>query len=79
MPTLGTQSSPLGDVSLQLAILVFFAVDGHLLFLRALAASYAFASPDVTAGGGAGSCACKGGSNSAADPARMAVAVTMEK
>jgi type III secretion protein SpaR/YscT/HrcT len=39
-PGLGTQTSPLGAVGLQLAILVFFAVDGHLLFLRALAASY---------------------------------------
>jgi type III secretion protein SpaR/YscT/HrcT len=40
VPQLGTQSSPLGDFSLQLAVVVFFAVDGHLLFLRALAASY---------------------------------------
>jgi type III secretion protein SpaR/YscT/HrcT len=40
VPQTGTQSSPLGDFSLQLAVIVFFAVDGHLLFLRALAASY---------------------------------------
>jgi type III secretion protein SpaR/YscT/HrcT len=40
VPQLGTPSSPLGDLSLQLAVVVFFAVDGHLLFLRALAASY---------------------------------------
>jgi type III secretion protein SpaR/YscT/HrcT len=40
VPQTGTTSSPLGNLFLQLALLVFFAVDGHLLFLRALAASY---------------------------------------
>lgn len=40
VPQTGTTTSPLGDLSLQLAIVVFFAVDGHLLFLRSLATSY---------------------------------------
>lgn len=40
VPQTGTQSSPLGDLSLQLAIVLFFALDGHLVFVRALAASY---------------------------------------
>ena len=33
-------SAPLGDLALKLAIVIFFVVDGHLLFVRALAASY---------------------------------------
>lgn len=40
VPQTGTQSSPLGDLALQLAVVTFFALDGHLLFLRALGASY---------------------------------------
>lgn len=40
VPQLGTQSSPLGDLGLQLAVIAFFAMDGHLLFLRALGESY---------------------------------------
>jgi len=40
VPQTGTQSSPLGDLGLQLAIVLFFALGGHLLFLRSLAASY---------------------------------------
>lgn len=40
VPQLGTRSSPLGDLSLQLAIVIFWAMDGHLLFFNALASSY---------------------------------------
>ena len=61
VPQLGTQSSPLGDLSLQLAVVVFFAVDGHLLFLRALAASYeavpVLAVPSALASGAIGALA----------------------
>jgi flagellar biosynthetic protein FliR len=40
VPQTGAQTSPLADVALQLAVILFFAVGGHLLFLRALAESY---------------------------------------
>ena len=40
VPQTGAQTSPLGDVALQLAVVLFFATGGHLLFLRALAESY---------------------------------------
>ena len=40
VPQTGGQSSPLADVGLQLAVVLFFATGGHLLFLRALAESY---------------------------------------
>jgi flagellar biosynthesis protein FliR len=40
VPQTGAQTSPLADVGLQIAVLLFFATGGHLLFLRALAESY---------------------------------------
>lgn len=40
VPQTGAPSSPLGDLGLQLAVIVFFALDGHLIFLRSLALSY---------------------------------------
>lgn len=39
-PPSGTRTSPLADLALQIAVVLFFATDGHLVFLRALAASY---------------------------------------
>lgn len=40
VPQTGGRTTPLGDLSLQLAIVLFLFLDGHLLFFRALAASY---------------------------------------
>jgi type III secretion protein SpaR/YscT/HrcT len=40
VPQTGATSSPLGDLGLQLAVVAFFAMDGHLLFLRSLGESY---------------------------------------
>lgn len=58
VPQTGAQSSPLGDFALQLAVIVFFAIDGHLLFLRSLAESYqavpVLGFPDATSLAGAG-------------------------
>jgi type III secretion protein T len=57
VPQLGSQSSPLGSLGLQLAVVAFFAMDGHLLFLRALGESYravpVLGFPRVILGGGA--------------------------
>jgi flagellar biosynthetic protein FliR len=40
VPQTGGQSSPLGDLALQVAVVLFFATGGHLIFLRSLAESY---------------------------------------
>lgn len=40
VPQTGERSTPLGDMSIQLAIVIFLLLDGHLLFIRALATSY---------------------------------------
>lgn len=40
VPQLGERSSPLGDLSFQLALVLFLALGGHRLYLAALAASY---------------------------------------
>lgn len=41
VPQLGTRSSPLGDLHLQLALVLFLALGGHRVFLEAFGASYA--------------------------------------
>jgi type III secretion protein SpaR/YscT/HrcT len=40
VPQSGDQTSPLGDLGLQLSVVLFFVTGGHLLFLRSLAESY---------------------------------------
>ncbi len=53
VPQTGDRSTVLGDLGLQLAIVVFVLLDGHLLFFRSLAASYE-ALPLVSAPSAAG-------------------------
>jgi type III secretion protein SpaR/YscT/HrcT len=53
VPQTGETSTPLGDLGLQLSVLLFLALDGHLVFFRALAASYE-ALPVVAMPGAAG-------------------------
>ncbi len=40
VPQTGEMSTPLGDMSMQLAIVIFLFLDGHLLFIQSLATSY---------------------------------------
>ncbi len=58
VPQTGERSTPLGDFSLQLAIVVFLLLDGHLLFLQSLATSYEavpiLTTPSAAGWGGAG-------------------------